>query len=1121
MTETLAERVVSTFELTPEQMAAALERKRDVVVTAGAGSGKTRTLVARYAGLLADGLSPRRVVAITFTKKAAREMRSRVRKALGKLAQRSANQDERQRWIALGNQMDSAQIGTIHSLCSEILRTHPADASIDPRFEVLDEGLTAVLRSQVVGDVTTLLVEQPEFSKLFEEFNTSGVEKLLKFLLDQRLDASEIFSRKFEGRAVIQKELESILAQPALAEPIFELNSSPYASLLRSEGDKLADMVAALLVLWKQAQTALAAGDVFGCAANLFQARREKMSGTIGKRGSTVKETVKAIKQAYDQLLDPLIGGAEKGQPPSRETEARFDELHALIQKAFEILLQTYQSTLQKRQSLDFDDLEQGAFELLQQPAIRARWQAEVDAVLVDEFQDTNLRQRQIVEALAGTAGRLFLVGDARQSIYRFRRADVSVFRAIQKRIKAQGGLVLDLDITYRAHESLMLATGDLLASVMGTQEDAARPYYVPFTALKANRKSAPDHLRSPHIEFVLGVGDEIKTAREAAAQALAGRLTELKEEGQIQKWDEVALLFRASTGFQDYEDAFENADIPFLTVAGRGFYERPEIRDAVNILRALADPQDDVAMAGLLRSPAVGVSDAGLYLLRWQNERAISFREALAGDLSHLDEQDLACSLRARRLLDSLLPQVDRIPVAELIKKLVDETDYRAILAADDTRGGGGRLWRNLDKLLEDAYSSQQINVRDFLEYLQTIDAAGAREGEAPAEAQGAVRLMTIHKSKGLEFPVVVLADAGRDPRGKSETAYLSPELGFSFKLRAERGTPLLYRTAKNQEQQRDEAETLRMLYVALTRAKDKLLISGHAAPPRTDGEIGVSAWMEDLMEASGIELASLLAEPGLPHETSLASGQPVRAWCAALETSPQGGLDADKVNKSPDSELLPLYTALPEAAAAFPKVDDMESTHKFSMESTHKFNNEATRFWRATSTGTHVPASVIGEMVHKAIELWLFPDNPRLIPMLETTALNAGLTSKEQQTAAVRKARELLERFRQHPLWDEIDSSPEIHHEVPYSLESGGQIENGYIDLLYRTADGWKVVDFKTDAIYNRTERENLVRMYSQQLQRYSSAVQKLLGQPTVTSICFLDDENRVGIISVDRVI
>ena len=160
--------------------------------------------------------------------------------------------------------------------------------------------------------------------------------------------------------------------------------------------------------------------------------------------------------------------------------------------------------------------------------------------------------------------------------------------------------LIVPMKLSYNA-------TGDLLQEVMGTVEDPSRPYYVPFSPLRANRKTTPEYLSDPHIELVLGAGEDAASARPLAARALATRLLELKNQKQIHTWDDVTLLLRASTGFAAYENAFEEACIPFVTVAGRGFYDRPEIRDVINILRALADPADDLAMAGLLRSPLLG----------------------------------------------------------------------------------------------------------------------------------------------------------------------------------------------------------------------------------------------------------------------------------------------------------------------------------------------------------------------------------------------------------------------------------------------------------------------------------------------------------------------------------
>jgi ATP-dependent helicase/nuclease subunit A len=787
-----------------------------------------------------------------------------------------------------------------------------------------------------------------------------------------------------------------------------------------------------------------------------------------------------------------------------QETEALFSDLLPRLQMAFDTLCQNYRDLLETRQALDFDDLEQGALQLLRDETIRAHWQAELDAILVDEFQDTNQRQQDIIEALAGPPGRLFIVGDMRQSIYRFRQADVTVFKHVQDRIRAEGGHIIDLPLTYRAHEPLLQATGDLLAPVIGTQPDPTRDYYVPYTPMVANEKYPPKGIQSPYVEFVFGAGEDAETAHPMAARALALRLLQLKQEGQFQSWDEVALLFRASTGYADYEEALEEMGIPFVTVAGRGFYDRPEIRDLINILRALADPIDDLAFAGLLRSPAFGLSDAALYLLR---QTGLPYWQALQGDLSSLNAADRDRAIKTLEIVSQLLPLVDRVSVAELLTRIVNATHYRAILATadvkeadQDARTTGGRLWRNLDKLLSDALASEALRVRNYLEMLETLNDAGAREGEASAEAQGALQLMTIHAAKGLEFNVVVLAAAGRGTRSSSELAYLFEELGVAFKLDP---PPMLYNLAKHLDKDQDEMERLRLLYVALTRAKHKLIISGHATPNK-DGDLTFSAWAKELVREAGL----------LPHEFHQAGVEafehssdhdyPLRVWCL-WHDHPLPGITflTPEGDKMPESNLRPLYQPIEEAKPEPALEEDEAIIDSLS--------------WRATAQDAELPGKVLGKLVHKALHRWHFPGDPHLEEHLEAAALHAGLVSQSQRAHAIQQAIELLDRLRQHPIWAHIDAAAERYHELPYAIQVGGRTENRYIDLLYRDVNGWGIIDFKTDPIFTAGYREELLLKYSHQARRYRHAVKQLLGVDAKASICFLDDHGHVTLVEV----
>jgi ATP-dependent helicase/nuclease subunit A len=1105
MTEPSIENVLKVFELNDKQKIAALEREVDVVVTAGAGSGKTRTLVARFACLLAEGVPPRQIAAITFTKKAAMEMRSRVRKTLMQLQQKAQDQAERQKWIDLSAQMDSARIGTIHSLCAEILRNHPAEAGVDPRFEVLDEGLSLALRMQAVDDSLKKLVEEEQFLSLLANIPVRNLTKMLKEMLGKRLEAQESFEKAIGTRSCLVKELRERMNSPFTGGLISELRDMSQQQLLQDAGENLTAMVKDLLARWSLAESVLAENDPVTCAIYLYDARRSYMKKSLGNRDSSVKQMIAELQGNFDKILHPLTGGKNASDPkPSLEAEALFEELLPQLRQAFDLVHQAYQLLVQKRQALDFDDLEYYAQQLLVRDEIRQRWQHELDAVLVDEYQDTNQRQRDIVNALAGKRGSLFIVGDMRQSIYRFRRADVTVFREEQERIEREGGKLIDLDRTYRAHEQLLNATGDLLAGVIGTTKDPARKYYVPYTPMVAHEKGLPVGIQPPHVELVFAVGEDTESARPLAARALVERLHQLKNEQQIKKWDEVALLFRASTGFPFYEEALEEAGIPFVTVAGRGFYDRPEIRDLVNILRTLADPMDDLSFAGLLRSPAFGLSDASLYLLR---QTELPYWEALQGDLSMLGEEDQLSAKRTLSMLNSLLPLVDRIPVPELLKKVVDVTDYRAILASADIKteqkeasNAGGRLWRNLDKLLEDAQVSQYVTVRDFLDMLTTLNDAGAREGEASAEAEGSVRLMTIHKAKGLEYPLIVLADAGRRVRSPSELVYFSNDLGVSFKLEP---APMLYNLARVVNKDQDDCEALRLLYVALTRAKAKLLISGHATF-NANGDITLSSWAKELDGHANMPSLEFSDRKGEPFEGKTRSNYPLRVWCLLDALPAPTSLPPTLAQQGAlRSNLPPLYPP----AEGFGQAEPEEQVERaVELQS-----------WRATQADERIPGQVLGRIVHKAIQRWLFPGDPHLTALLEMETFNAGLASEKLRQEGIDRATELLTRLRRHPLWEEIDSAQERYAELPYTVTLGGRLEYRVIDLLYQTANGWQILDFKTDPILTPFHKAELMQVYVPQVQRYANVVRSKLGQPVRARICFLDHQGSVELVQV----
>jgi ATP-dependent helicase/nuclease subunit A len=757
----------------------------DLVVTAGAGSGKTRTLVGRYLSLLESGMPLRGIVAITFTTKAAREMRTRIRQTITDWLgspHSCAPTLPHSFWEAAFADLDAARIGTIHSLCAQILRDHPVEAarlSIMPGFGVLEEGRAAVLRARAVEEALAWAADDEAASHLFGALREFELRAILSTLLEKRLDADAAFEQltgdPLRGWAGALQDWLSGCLDTSQWQNLLDALSGLCAD---DPTDKMECARQAVLACAEAADVARQQSDFDATLAELAALRAS--TALTGRKGNwpgdtlqEAKDAMRALRAYFDEHLKPL---ADPQKPASWGLDEQVAGMIGLLHAAYRHALDAYAQARRAENALDFDDLEAGALALLGDPNVRIAWQANVRAVLVDEFQDTNERQRQIVYALTGftqyavrntrpVSSSLFVVGDSKQSIYRFRGADVTVFRGVQADVTRAGGQVIPLDLTFRPHEALVKTTNRLLAPILDEIARPGRPYAVPFAPLEAHRADPRAGIAAPFVELLLGLGQSASSGRQAAADGLATRLLELRDQEGVE-WQDVALLFRASTAFPVYEDALERGGVPFVTVAGRGFYDRFEIRSLLNGLVAMADPTDDLALVGFLRSPSVGLTDAALYLLRFPPTSVVP-REShkpcsVWAILNHpalpdiVPPGDLSRAVRGRDLVSELHELAGRAPVATLLKQLLDRTNYRAVLQATE---GGPRAQRNVDKLLADAHTSGLVSVREFVEYVHTLRDAGARESEAPTEAGSAVQLMTVHKAKGLEFPVVVIA--------------------------------------------------------------------------------------------------------------------------------------------------------------------------------------------------------------------------------------------------------------------------------------------------------------------------------------------------------------------------
>lgn len=500
--------IVAQIDPSDEQLPAVTAGATDIVMTAGAGTGKTRTLVARALYLLAGGLELRRLIAITFTVKAASEMRNRLRREIQTyLARTDLDRAERARWEEIAAGMDAARIGTIHSLCTEILRNHPVEAAVDPRFAVLDEAQSALLVQEAIDEAVRWAANDASAVEVFQLFTPNALHALLEGLMSNRLKARPLLARRpwaeWAARTIAELR-ERALDDPALAElldDLVALRESGAIAHAAGQGDDLAADLLRLLDGWDAAQTAAAQGDLATLVAQL-RLLRTLVKGNRGraplwKPAAAPKATVSALRTYYDEVLKPLLEDA------SPTLDAQLAAGMPAVERIFSTAIERYAAAKLLRSALDFDDLEQRALDLLDgNPAVLARWRQATGALLVDEFQDTNDRQRTLVRLLGGQRGVIFLVGDAKQSIYRFRGAEVQVFMAEHARIKAGEGEALALRDSYRTHARLLHGLNALMAQVMGPADAPRPPFRAEFVALRPKRNASAHGLQAPFIEL-------------------------------------------------------------------------------------------------------------------------------------------------------------------------------------------------------------------------------------------------------------------------------------------------------------------------------------------------------------------------------------------------------------------------------------------------------------------------------------------------------------------------------------------------------------------------------------------------------------------------------------------
>jgi ATP-dependent helicase/nuclease subunit A len=869
--------------LTGQQQRAVSCRDVSVVLSSGAGCGKTHVLTQRYLSHLRDdGAEVGQIVAITFTDRAARQMRDRIRRAVLEHVRTAATDEGAERWAAHLRGLETAQISTIHAFCATLLRQFAVEAGLDPNFDVLEDVLSVNLEAEALtACLQRLLTAQDtageDLRQLVLLYGWNPVVEAVQQLL-RAWDAPGWDAWSATAAGQVAQDWQAHARGVLLPRYIDYLLSAgpkiaPCLALLRRKpplpGSPMADNVRLL----QERLPALAqAPDLAAAVEELTEAAKV---GRHGARAWPDPDDYQEAKKALEDFRQELRGQRlEAFAVPPEGAAAAVEAGQRFLRVAVEAV-EAYRARKRQHGVVDFQDLLVMARDLLRdREDVRARLQERYRFLLIDELQDTDPVQMQLVESLCGgglTAGKLFAVGDANQSIYRFRRADVHLFRRLRRQVPHEGRL--GLTVNFRSQPAVL----DLANALLGRRLDDYEPL-VPHHG-QVNPRPCVEFLWSPR-----AAKQSVTESRRTEADWIARRIAAMVDrehlvvertpEGErlrpVRRGD-VVLLFRAMSNVHLYEAALRQHGLDYYLVGGRAFFAQQEIYDLLNLLRALENPQDAVSLAGTLRSPFCCLSDEALFVLsRGRGGLWAGLHDPdLFGRLPP-DQRDAAD--RARRHLDRWRGLKDRLPIAGLLGRVFADSGYDAGTQFEFL---GDRKLANLWKLLDLARTfdrSGLFGLAEFIGRLGDLVRSQPREEQAATQPESAdvVRLMTIHQAKGLEFPVVFVADVaatGRDPH--QPVAVWDPALGCVARPPADEEPPpfpdfgwRLYRAAETVEEWHED---LRTLYVACTRAQDYLVLSAALETPVRPA----NPWMATLAEGFELQTGACLAPDVAPgHE-------------------------------------------------------------------------------------------------------------------------------------------------------------------------------------------------------------------------------------------------------------
>ncbi len=1025
-----------------------------MLVEAAAGTGKTTCLVDRMVALVATGTAKVETLsAVTFTIRAAAQLSQRFQNALEKRREAETNPGRRVQLDEALRSLDSSFVGTIHAFCARLLRERPVEAGVDPAFREMDEPEDNVARAQsweryvqslfvanapVIPRLAALGVRLADLEEAYDEIcENSDVEPAI---------GPETPEPDF---AEARRRVQAFLGQAAAAIPS---EAGPDGWTGFEQAVRKAVRLSALLDITR--------GSAF---VQVLQALRGSGARAKGPR---------ALKGMLEVLQDEVI-------KPSLRRWA--EHLHPIVMPVLVGARDAYRDWRRENGRLNFQDLLLEARDLLRaRPDVRRALRTRFTPILVDEFQDTDPIQAEILFYLTGedseekdwrklrpVPGSLFVVGDPKQSIYRFRRADIETYQTVRRLIEECGGRVVELSTNFRSTPALC----DWVNRAFGQSDffpaDSTRSQarYVPLEPHRATSLNGPSVLRLE----VPGAGGSVDPVVRDDAERIGRTIAAAVSAGERPPGD-FLILFRRRRYMGAYARVLEKLGIPFEIAGGGAFSESNELAALMPILDALVDPDDPVPFVAALRGPVFGVDDDALYRFAKSGGR---FR--FTADLPPGADPRI---VRASGLLRDALADVDALPPAAAIARICGRLGLGALAAAEELgESRAGNLLKSLAAARK--FSAEGLDFPGVVEELARMrDEDLIEQMSVEPGRPGVVRLMTLHGAKGLEARVVFLAEPARDSfpaRNFWIEREEDPPLGH-FRVVQKLGqhgeqdlaVPLGWDAMREKEKEFDRAENVRLLYVGATRAEELLVVS----IKRTAAGKAAGPWapLDRFLPANLV-----LPAPPPPRESP-----PTPSFGETLEDAARRRSERAERASRPGYAVVAV-TDFAHAAGEKPP-------------------------WESTGRGLSW-----GRVLHGALEAAM--RDPNIDLRLHAANL---LAAEERPPGEVDEVLRLAEAARRSPLWKRALAAKRRLVEVPFALpvdrrEAGlpegpePTVLQGVIDLVFEEDDGWVLIDYKSDTV-TPANRAALEAFYAPQIAHYRRYWERLTGRPTRAGLLFV---------------